>query len=154
MRLSRRKQLALIILGISILAAIYIAIPGDGAGVREFRAENVRPASAFVRLVDWLNRIKLAHVMGHLLIFGGVALLLGPWEMHGERGDSRLAMRYVIFGGLVMEAAQVAVGYSDDHITDLILGVSLDLTTDVVSALLVLLLLVMLPRYRAITSSK
>ena len=155
MTLSKRKHLALIILGIAIIAATYVAIPGEGAGLRQINAEDAQTASLFVGWVDTLNRVEIVHVLGHLLIFGGVALLLGPWESEGERGDWRLAMRYVVIGGLIMEAAQVAVGYSDDHLTDLILGVLLDLTTDVVSGLLAIgLLMLRAPDYSAGTSSK
>ena len=150
MTLSRRKHLALVILGISILAATYIAIPGEAAGVRQLHAEDVRAANMLVNLVDWLDRIEMVHVLGHLLIFGGVGMLLGPWGKDGQRGDFRLAMRYVMVGGLLMEAAQVIVGYSDDYITDLILGVSFDLLTDVISGLLA----VGLVRYSSALSSK
>ena len=135
MTLSRRKHLALAILGLSILAATYIAIPGEAAGVHQLNAEDVRPATLLVSLVDWLNRSKVAHILGHHLIFGGVALLLGPWGMGDQRGSFGLAMRYVIVGGLLMEVVQVIVGYSDDHITDLILGVGFDLMIDAISGL-------------------
>jgi hypothetical protein len=152
MTLQRRKQLALILLGISILAAIYAAIPGEKASPPP-PGEATPPTNMLLVLVDELNRMQLVHFTGHLLIFGGVALLLGPWGRDDQRGSFRLALRYVIVGGLVMEAAQVTVGYSDDYITDLILGVSFDLMTDLAAGLLALLFL-MRARYSVAISSK
>jgi hypothetical protein len=87
-----------------------------------------------IDLIDVLNRKASAHLLGHILIFGGVAALLGEWGIDGERGSSRLAFRYVILGALLMEAGQVTVGYSDDTLTDLILGVSFDLIVDILAA--------------------
>ena len=152
MTLQRRKQLAFILLSISILAATYVAIPGQ-KGTPPPPGEPSPPANAFLMLVDSLNRVELVHFMGHLLIFGCVALLLGPWGRDSQRGGFRLALKYVVLGGLIMETAQIIVGYSDDYITDLILGTSFDLMTDLTAALVVLAL-VMRSRYTMVSSSK
>jgi len=150
--LQRRKQLALLVLTISILAATFAAIPGDKASPSPPDGDP-QPTNALLSLVDSLNRVEIVHIMGHLMIFGGVALLLGPWGRDPEHGSVQLALQYVIVGGLVMEAAQVAVGYSDDYIADLILGVSFDLMTDLTAGLLALLFL-MRARYSVAISSK
>jgi hypothetical protein len=152
MTLQRRKQLALILLGISILAATYAAIPGEKASPPPPDAP-ASPTNTLLVFMDALNRMQLVHIMAHLLIFGGVAMLLGPWGGDGQRGSFRLALRYVVVGGILMEAAQVAVGYSDDYITDLILGVSFDLMTDLAAGFLALLFL-MRSRYSMAISSK
>lgn len=123
-----RKTLAGAILLISIIVAGYVATPNDGV-VREQIEETDQSDSAILRTLDELKRLELAHVIGHVGIFGGVALLLVY-----PPGSSRLAWRYVLTGAFAMEGVQVIVGASDDYLLPLILGVSFDLLTDFVAA--------------------
>ncbi len=134
MSLRARQGAAAILLGVSVLLGVYVAIPGDGAFVLADDPDS--GAGALVALIDFLNGIEIVHILSHMIVFGGAALLLGPWGRPGDRGSARLAWRYVIIGTLLMEGGQVIVGYSDDYWQDLVVGVAFDLLVNGLSAAL------------------
>ena len=135
-----RKSIAAAVLLISIIAAGYIAIPKDSHLARKLEPERGTSAFWLAGFIDMLNHKELAHVAGHLAIFGGVATLLGPWGRENQRGSIGLAVRYVTVGAILMEAVQVTVGYSDDTIHTLISGVLFDLLLDSIALVLALML--------------
>ncbi len=124
MRLSLRKKLAALLLGVSILIGGYVAIPRE-----ESALSPISPTSShdnlLIRTVAALNQLEVVHLVSHLLVFGSVAFLVGPWSAQG--GSVALAWRYVLVGGILMEAVQIGVGYTDDTLWSLTYSLMFDM---------------------------
>lgn len=126
-----RKNLAALLLALSIVMAGYISIPA-----RNTRLSPVAPTPEsdhlLVSLIAVLSHIEVVHIVGHVLLFGGVAFLVGPWE----GGSRALAWRYVLVGGLLMEAVQILIGGSDNTITELVGSTGFDLLVNGIGGVL------------------
>lgn len=129
----RRQLFAAIVLIISIGLAVYVAIPGDSVGITENASETTSLAR-LIMIIDFLNGQEIVHIAGHVLLFGGVAIVLGQWGTPPEQGSTQLAIYYTLGGAVLMELGQVLVGYSDDTQTSLMLGVGFDLLVNGLAA--------------------
>ena len=128
MKLIHRKILATTILAAAVALAVYIALPDEpGTGAI--------PDTWLFRLMEVLQKIEFLHIMAHLATFGSVGLLLGEWGTPGQRGDAKLAWRYVIWGAIIMEALQAPIGWKDgSSIGGWILTTGFDFAVDFAAA--------------------
>jgi hypothetical protein len=84
----------------------------------------------WLALARWLNRYELFHILAHLVIFGSIALLLGPWDRRGSRVR---VWRYTLIGGLLLEVVQYGAG--DASLSrSVILAALFDLGVDILGA--------------------
>ncbi|MBZ0310469.1 MAG: hypothetical protein K8I82_30690 [Anaerolineae bacterium] len=117
-----RKNLASLMLIVSIILASYISIPTDNTLLSP-AAPTKDSDHFFVSLIALLNSLELVHIGMHLLLFGIIAFLVGPWQ----GGSTTLAWSYVLVGSLLMETAQTLIGAWDDTLTELISSIVFDL---------------------------
>lgn len=132
MSLQQRQYFSALILTAAVIFAVYVAIPREPGITRQMEQANLR-GNLIADVIDFLNRIEIVHVLAHVVVFGGVAFLLGDWEWRGERGSTMLAIRYVMRGAIMMEALQILVGAWDDTVWEVVRGVSFDLFVDLLS---------------------
>ncbi len=117
-----RKNLATLLLAVSIVLASYISIPKENTLLSP--AAPTKDSDNFVvSLIAILNSIEIVHITLHLFLFGTVAFLVGPWQ----GGSTSLAWSYVLIGGIVMETAQTIIGGSDNTQAELISSILFDL---------------------------
>ena len=80
-------------------------------------------------VVSWLSRYEAAHIVGHIVIFGGVTLLL----THREDRRPALVWGSVLVGGVLLEVAQALA--ADSSLTmHLLQGSTFDLMIDAFGA--------------------
>jgi hypothetical protein len=80
-------------------------------------------------VVSWLSRYETAHIVGHIVIFGGVALLLAQ----GDRTHPVLVWGSVLAGGMLLEVVQVLASHVSLSM-HLLQGSAFDLTVDALGA--------------------
>lgn len=117
-----RKNLAALLLAVSIVVASYISIPKENTLLSP-AAPTKDSDHLLISLIAILNSLEIVHIVLHLLLFGTVAFLVGPWQ----GGSASLAWSYVLVGSILMETAQTIIGGSDDTQAELISSMLFDL---------------------------
>lgn len=130
-----RRRAARLLLAFAILIAAYIAIPHDEETDKVMKEAGLR-GRHFAFVLDDLSSSEAMHILAHSGVFALVALLLGEWGPPGNRGSTRLALHDVVLGGLLMEAAQMVVGWWDDSPWQLLQGSLFDMAVNLLAALL------------------
>lgn len=108
------------LLTMMILVAGYSSIPEDNAARSVAREHNPGDSDWFKEIFNRLDDIEIAHIVIHIVTFGTVAFLLGPWGTPPERGSIRLVYTTIIVVTIIWEAVQAGVfvglgGLGDNH---------------------------------------
>jgi hypothetical protein len=120
-----------------IANVICIAALVNGSSPGERRADNRNWLLICLQLIARHHALRS---IGHLITFGIVAALLGPWGQTGQRGSSKLVWQHVWLGGISLEAVQLAVRNTGMGKED-IRPIGADLTTNSIGALVSLVVI-------------
>ena len=121
--LKTRQYLARFILIAAIVSGGYVAYFGDHdqGGLED---------GTLPPLLELLVELEFAHIAGHLVIFGSVAVLLG--DRNGQNHE--MAWRYVWRGAVLMELVQAILGFPPETILLLVWNAAFDLFIDILAA--------------------
>jgi hypothetical protein len=132
--LALRKLLARIIIVAIVTIAALVNVRQSSATGREWTGY------WWLRRLRWIVRSEVIRTVGHLMVFGTVALLLGPWGRNKQRGSQKLVWWHVIIGGVAIESGQIATRKPNLSLS-LIRSTLFDLVINALGALLGLFLL-------------
>lgn len=108
-RLKHREKLAIALIIVATLFAIWSAIPDRLQNNITETPSIIQAVRSQDNILVILDNIGWLHIVVHSVVFGGVAFLVGPWGSTNERGSTLRVFLYVITATIIWEAAQAGV---------------------------------------------